>query len=443
MLTRKTLVLSLLVVALITSGALVVLAHGDEDHPEPDNEGFVDQFEFEEPLTYYDHIKPIFDANCIGCHVEGQIAGDIALTDPEVVAENAEHIADLVSIRYMPPWMPSPETVPLRNPRILEDEDIAKIIVWAQSGAELGESDGSDEVVELGYTLPDIRKDYVFEMDEPYTPDDNNIDDYRCFIADPEFTEPQYVTGYVFEPDQMEMVHHGIVYLIRGEYRNRADRRNGADGNLGWSCYNSTQLPDEVIMGTWTPGTFPVDFLNDTGYLVEPGDFFVMQIHYWTGATRVPDNTSFYLELEPTTEPITPLITFPLQAPVEIPCPEGVDGPQCDRDNAIAYAAERYGLEFSRRPDYLLRECGQTIADYADTDPTHAVSTCEFTSPWLLRSVGVLGHMHELGTSFRLEVNPDSDNSRVLLDIPDWDFHWQDRYQFELPVFIMPGDTVR
>lgn len=32
---------------------------------------------FDEPLTYYEHIKPIVDANCMGCHMTGQIAGDI------------------------------------------------------------------------------------------------------------------------------------------------------------------------------------------------------------------------------------------------------------------------------------------------------------------------------------------------------------------------------
>ncbi len=36
-----------------------------------------------------------------------------------------------------------------------------------------------------------------------------------------------------------------------------------------------------------------------------------------------------------------------------------------------------------------------------------------------------------------------SDDSIMLLDIPRWDFHWQDRYQFVEPVKVNFGNVLR
>ena len=53
------------------------------------------------------------------------------------------------------------------------------------------------------------------------------------------------------------------------------------------------------------------------------------------------------------------------------------------------------------------------------------------------------GHMHLLGASIRLELNPGTPRARVLLDIPRWDFHWQNAYTLAQPVKAEPGDVVR
>ncbi|GAB4526577.1 MAG: hypothetical protein OHK0046_43520 [Anaerolineae bacterium] len=438
-------VMLFLLTAVLLSGA--VLAHDEDDEqPAPADHAHVDEFTFDEPLTYYEHIKPIIDASCMGCHQDGQIAGNIVLDTPQALQQDASYIADLLTIRYMPPWSPNPHgTVPLRNPRLLTDEQIAMFAAWAETGAAVGEPvEPSAETI--AYELPDVRQDYVYTMPEAYLPDEDKTDDYRCFIADPAFTDPTFVTGFVFEPDQTEQVHHAIIYKVNASVRARADRMNGSDGKAGWACYNDTRLPggDEEMVGTWTPGTFPETFPDNTGYLMQPGDFFVMQIHYWTGNGGVDDASGFYLQLEEGDSGVTPLFTVPLQAPVEIPCPVGVEGPQCERNYAIQRAAELYGVEFARRPAELLAGCGRNLQrDYSNLDPANAVSSCEIRVPWFLTAVGIYGHMHELGKSIRIELNPDSDNPIVLLDIPAWDFHWQDRYQFVEPVVTKPGDVLR
>ena len=151
------------------------------------------------------------------------------------------------------------------------------------------------------------------------------------------------------------------------------------------------------------------------------------------------------MELESGDSDLTKLMTLPLSAPVEIPCPIGVEGPQCEREYALDRIAKLYGEKLRNLPDRRLNNCNQTLADYADNTGENARTHCDFPSPFpfTLTVYGVLGHMHELGRSFHMELNPGADDSIMLLDIPNWDFHWQDRYQFVEPVEVNLGDVLR
>ena len=51
--------------------------------------------------------------------------------------------------------------------------------------------------------------------------------------------------------------------------------------------------------------------------------------------------------------------------------------------------------------------------------------------------------MHLLGAAIRVELNPGTPGARVLLDIPRWDFHWQNAYTLARSVQADPGDVVR
>ena len=57
--------------------------------------------------------------------------------------------------------------------------------------------------------------------------------------------------------------------------------------------------------------------------------------------------------------------------------------------------------------------------------------------------VDVLGHMHTMGKSFRMTLNPGTPGETVLLDIPVWNFDWQLNYQPVDPVPVKRGDTIR
>jgi hypothetical protein len=55
----------------------------------------------------------------------------------------------------------------------------------------------------------------------------------------------------------------------------------------------------------------------------------------------------------------------------------------------------------------------------------------------------VMFHMHTLGRHGELYLEK-ADKTRVkLVDIPAWDFHWQNEYQLAAPVRFEPGDKLR
>jgi Copper type II ascorbate-dependent monooxygenase, C-terminal domain len=66
-----------------------------------------------------------------------------------------------------------------------------------------------------------------------------------------------------------------------------------------------------------------------------------------------------------------------------------------------------------------------------------------YYAPTPLTIGSVTGHMHLLGTELRGEVVGASGENRCLLDIPDWDFHWQGSYQLSEPMEVQSGESLR
>jgi hypothetical protein len=127
-----------------------------------------------------------------------------------------------------------------------------------------------------------------------------------------------------------------------------------------------------------------------------------------------------------------------LPAPVEIPCAAGEAGPLCDRGAAIAEGLKKYGPA-GYVPLGLLYLCGKNV----QAPPTGLTTTCDRPVSTASTIHGVAGHMHLLGESIKIELNPGTPSAKVLLDIPRWDFHWQTVYTLKEPVQAAAGDVVR
>lgn len=490
-----------------------VMAHGDEPTPPPtDSQGIV----LDDVPTYYAHIEPILQANCLSCHREGEFGHDsFEMNTTEEIIQGADDIALVVSTGYMPPWPPGDLSPRFLYDRSLTDEQIAQIVAWAEAGAPLGEP-APTLIPEPEHAEPDVQADLVLTMPEPYFPNQNRSDDYRCFLLDPGFTEDTFIVGYDIVPQNTGIVHHTVLFPGSAGQRAEADRLNGADGQPGWECFGGTALssggPDMTMMrplfplirqvgglgemrtllqqddavdrlneaiaaidsdgrltgmiaavggteslvgllrqglvgdpaggnqavqgviGAWVPGSTPTHFPDDTGLLIPAGGFIIMQMHYNTLANDESDQSQLVLDTEARTD-LAAARVLDINAPVEIPCPEGVTGEVCDRDYAIAQSGDG--------SDTLLAICGQSLDQYVAQDPANARTFCDTTVPVSGWALSIMSHLHKLGQTTRTIRNPDTPEAQILIDIPRWDFDWQGNYWFAEPIWLNAGDKIR
>jgi hypothetical protein len=164
-----------------------------------------------------------------------------------------------------------------------------------------------------------------------------------------------------------------------------------------------------------------------------------MQVHYNLLNGRAADRSRALLTVVPATAELTPVQTMLLPAPVELACAKGERGRLCSRSEALSELSRKYGSSAALVPSGLLFLCGRSPANPQPSP----LSRCDRRLDGPATILAVAGHMHLLGSSIRLELNPGTPRARVLLDIPRWDFHWQNGYVLAEPLRAQAGDVVR
>ena len=161
-----------------------------------------------------------------------------------------------------------------------------------------------------------------------------------------------------------------------------------------------------------------------------------MQVHYNLLAGDEPDVSTTELRLAPPRAEVTPLSTLLMPAPVELPCRPGHDSSElCDRDAATADVQARFGLAAGNTADALHYLCP------GEEKPGN-VQSCTRSVDEPMTIQGVAGHMHLLGRSIKVEVNPGTPQAQTILDIPVWDFDNQGAKPIE-PVHLDAFDQVK
>ena len=398
-------------------------------------------------------VAPVIADKCAGCHRVGGIA-PFPLETASQIRLQASAIDEAVSERLMPPWPPgsrSPAYVG-QDTRILSAQQRTTILAWARAG---GRTDGparrpaapKGPEVRAGETLLNLRMQATYEPSAPK----GVTDDYRCFLVDPRQASDSFVTSARIEPGQPKIVHHVILFRVGAHDVADAKRLDAESAGPGWSCFGGTGLPagdgagiadslnNANWIAAWAPGWGGNHLPDGTGVSLPAGSEIVMQVHYNLLNGRAPDRSRALLTVVPASTHLTPLQTMLLPAPVELACAKGEHGKLCDRNEALFALAHKYGPAAAFTPAGLLILCRGSAANPVAS----AVSTCDrrITTPTTIYVAA--GHMHLLGASVELELNPGTPRAKVLLDIPRWDFHWQNAYTLASPVRAEPGDVVR
>jgi hypothetical protein len=277
----------------------------------------------------------------------------------------------------------------------------------------------------------------------PKAPTATGHDDYRCFLLDPQLTKQTLVKGVDIVPGNPAVVHHVIVFKVAQGEVARARAADAKDAGPGWTCFGDRgigqgdpgqRLNSAPWVGAWAPGGGERVLPADVGIPLDPGTQIVMQVHYNLLAGTGADTSRVRLRVTDGGGSTKSLETMLLVAPVELPCRPGHQGGLCYRSMAVQDVMARFG-EKVPTADLLHLLCGPV-----KPGPTQ---TCDRTvgQPATIRAVA--GHMHLLGRSISIDVNPGTPSARRILDIPVYDFDNQGSQALAKPVTVKPGDVLR
>ncbi|MEM9036956.1 MAG: hypothetical protein AAGD18_20340 [Actinomycetota bacterium] len=391
-------------------------------------------------VSFSRDIQPVLAETCARCHTgEGPGTAHFLLETAADAEENALFISDMVQIRAMPPWPASGLGVELQHDWSLDDDQIEAIIAWNRAGGEIDVDPTMPFDIETLPTLDDADVT-LSPATGGYDGEAGQPDEYRCYVYDPGLTETAWLDGYEFVPDQTEVVHHAVGYLVDAELAEQAAARDGEDGQPGWSCFGSSGLRDDELFLGWAPGQGPTELPSGSGMPLDAGDFLVIQVHYHYEEDAPEDLSQMRLRWSDDPDPARVSVESYL-APAEIPCGPDESGPLCDRDAAIDAAIAKYGVEGTLGP-FITQSCGFEPDDFVLVDGVVS-GECDQSASIQGQILGVFGHAHELGSAFRMTQNPGEDDERVLLDIDRWDFDWQFVYEPVEELFVAGDDTIR
>jgi hypothetical protein len=280
-------------------------------------------------------------------------------------------------------------------------------------------------------------------MPQRYAPSAPNggTDEYRCFVVDPKLTDAAYLTGSQFLPQNVDIVHHAIFFRVSPDDAAKARALDERTPGEGWRCFGDSGIDgDAAWVAHWAPGADEVLLREGLGYPMPPGSLLVMQVHYnllTLGGADATDQSGIRLRLADGTKSMTALGTFLLPAPVELPCTGQETGRLCDRGEAIADVVKRFGADAASIVDELVSGCsnGKPVAG--------TKQHCDHSMDGSGTIYAVAGHMHLLGRSIRVELNPGTAKARRLLDIPVYNFDDQAIRPLDSPVTIKRGDVLR
>ena len=286
-------------------------------------------------------------------------------------------------------------------------------------------------------------------MPEPYTPKapTTGTDDYRCFLLDPKLADPAFVTGVNVIPGQPDLVHHVIMFRVGPEAVAEAEATDADTKGQGWTCFGGAALGSDYSrgldrapwLGAWAPGSGESILDPDIGVPLEAGSRIIMQVHYNLRAGDDPDTSKAQIRLAPGTADLDPLETMLLPGPVELPCRPGKSGRLCDRDAAVGDVSERFGGQSGFMVMGLQLMCGGD----PNKPKAGAVQTCDHRVGESGTIRAAAGHMHLLGRSISITLNPGTQKERTVIDIPVWDFDDQRATPLDRPVKVKAGDVLR
>ncbi|MBX7167794.1 MAG: redoxin domain-containing protein [Pirellulales bacterium] len=339
-------------------------------------------------ITWAGQIAAIFQRRCQNCHRPGQI-GPFSLQDYGEVVGWAGMIGEVVEAGRMPPWHAEAPWGTFENEGRLLPEEREAILAWVAAGAPSGDLARVPPPPNFstGWLLPRYP-DLILPMsDRAYDVAPAGVIEYQYFVVDPKFTHDVWIDAAEARPGNRAVVHHVNIFVAPPEVD--AARLTRDELAELWALQN------HMLCG-YVPGMRPTTFPAGLAKPIPAGSRIVFQMHYTPTGAPQQDLSSLGLIFAPPGARRTEVTTVPaVNNWFEIP------------PGDPAY-----------RADVSIR----------------------VKSPALL--LAMLPHMHLRGKSFRYTAEYPDGHREVLLDVPRYDFLWQNRYILAEPKRLPAGTRI-
>lgn len=371
-------------------------------------------------VTYNRDVAPILYKNCVVCHRPNDIAPMSLMTYKET-RPWARSIREAVMQRRMPPWHADPKVGEFLNDPRLSDADVGTIDAWFRTGAR--EGDAKDLPPAPVFTEGwHIKPDLVFTIPE-FTVSGASQDDYEYIYVPTHFAEDAWVQAAEVLPGDRRVVHHATVSVIAADKVVKKEEENSRS-DAGVDKYHYR--------------TGKVLHLRRDAPVVDDG------CHYPTGG-GVPGESSGYLNIVPgiylpghlaETRPSGYALRIPAGAYLQFQIHYSNHTGEDEKDSTSI------GLVFAREPvkhEIAQYEIWNNLFLIPPNDDNHRVTSC-YTLPKDVIALAYTGHMHFRGKSMMTEAIYPDGRHQVILNVPHYDFRWQETY-FLKHQFLMPKGT--
>jgi len=347
--------------------------------------------------TYTKDVAPILQKKCQMCHRPGEAAPFSLLTYDEA-RPWATSIKRVVQQKIMPPWFADPGYGHFANDRSLSAKEISTLVAWVNAGAPQGDSKDMPPAANFVEGWGIAKPDVIFELPHTFAVPASGMVEYQYVILPTGFTEDKWVQMAEARPTERSVVHHIIAYVREPGSNYFKDQKRGvffeapppkADDKTDISA-----LPSDFIVG-YAPGQ-PAEILSPgQAKLIKAGSDIVLEVHYTPNGKAASDRT-------------------------------------------------RVGFVFSKEPPkerVLTLSASNGTFKIPPQDPNYRVDAT-FDIATDVKLSGLHPHMHTRGKDFEYRlVFPDGE-TRTILRVPAYNWHWQLWYNLAEPIALPKGTKI-
>lgn len=344
--------------------------------------------------TWATDVAPIFYANCTNCHNPNGIAPFSLLTYNDA-ANEANDIKTAVTNRVMPPWPPDTAYRHFIHERILSQQEIQTISDWVDNGIQTGNLSQAPTPPSYNGQAEIANPDETVQI--PTYTVNTPTDLYRCFVMPSGNTTDEFITQVEVIPGNRNIVHHVLVFQ---DQSNTCYTLDANDPGPGYTWFGDVGSATATLVMGWVPGQGMWSLPNNMGIKLLQNTNIIMQVHYPGGTFGQVDSTHVRF-------------TFSSGAVREV----------------FLAPAINHSTSITNGPLFIPADSIKTF--YAEEDVNYNVSV-----------ISVAPHMHLIGqTICSYAIDPNGDTI-PMINIPDWSFHWQGFYNFQMPIHVPYGSTL-